>query len=219
MAALIRALAGMTIDKVSHWNRLRSYVARMTESCVPPEIYASPKKLNLGCSVTHLPTYTNVDVQEEVGPEVVCDIRELPFARDDEYDLVRASHVLEHFELRECYEVLAEWRRVLKPGGYLVVCVPNFEAQAWRSVLWPRGLALDEKTLQNGWINGLFALDLPPQFRHKIVFTEKSLRNLLDECGFLVKGSMSYLREEPYTLGIRDDSCNSFSINLVAVKV
>lgn len=218
MAGLMNALLGMTLEKTDRWRRLHTNLSSIRKSAIPREIYQSPRKLNLGCSVHRLPTYINVDVQEKFKPDIVSNATSLSFADDNEYDLVRASHILEHFELKECHAVLSEWRRVIKPGGYLVVCVPYYEALAWRTVLWPRGLALDERTLKNGWINGLFALDLPPEFRHKIIFTEKSLHNLLHEAGFRVKERLSFFKEEPYTLGIKDDSCNSFSLNLAAVK-
>jgi predicted SAM-dependent methyltransferase len=218
MAGLANALIGMTVEKMPVWFRLRRIISPVMTSVIPREIYSSSKKLNLGCSIHRLPTYVNVDVQERFNPDIVSNASALSFAADNEFDLVRASHILEHFDLKDCRSVLSEWRRVIKPGGFLVVCVPYFEAWAWRAVLWPRGLALDEQTLTNGWINGLFALDLPPEFRHKIVFTERSLRHLLDECGFEVKARLDFYHEEPYTLGIKDDSCNSFSLNLAAVK-
>ncbi|ALA61140.1 class I SAM-dependent methyltransferase [Nitrospira moscoviensis] len=218
MAGLISALIGMTIEKTPAWNRLCSRLVSVRTSAIPLEVYRSSKKLNLGCSVHRLPTYINVDVQEKFKPDIVSNATSLAFAGDNEYDLIRASHILEHFDLKDCRSVLAEWRRVLKPGGYLIVCVPFYEALAWRTVLWPKGLALDERTLKNGWINGLFALDLPAEFRHKMVFSEASLRGLLHECGFQVKARLSYFKEEPYTLGIKDDSCNAFSLNLAAVK-
>ena len=218
MGGLKRALIGMTVEKTHTWKRLLERTYSIRASTIPREIYQSLKKLNLGCSVHRLPTYVNVDVQERFNPDIVSNATSLKFSGDNEYDLVRASHILEHFDLKDCFSVLSEWRRVLKPGGYLVICVPYYEALAWRTVLWPRGLALDETTLKNGWINGLFALDLPPEFRHKIVFSERSLRNLLHECGFQVKSRLNFFAEEPYTLGIKDDSCNSFSLNLAAVK-
>jgi len=41
---------------------------------------------------------------------------------------VYASHVLEHFDYRDKLPVvLAEWRRVLQPGGTLYVSVPDLE--------------------------------------------------------------------------------------------
>ncbi|CAB1128376.1 conserved protein of unknown function [Candidatus Hydrogenisulfobacillus filiaventi] len=61
-----------------------------------------------------------------LGPcvEVVCDLRALPFP-DDHADVVRASHVLEHFAPAEVPAVLQEWGRVLKPGGVLTVITPD----------------------------------------------------------------------------------------------
>lgn len=50
------------------------------------------------------------------------DARELPF-RDRTLDWVHASHVIEDF--KEWGTVLAEWDRVLKPGGYLMIAVPD----------------------------------------------------------------------------------------------
>jgi SAM-dependent methyltransferase len=42
---------------------------------------------------------------------------------DSSFDFVFASHCLEH--LRDPVEGLANWFRILKPGGHLVVCVPD----------------------------------------------------------------------------------------------
>lgn len=218
MAGLLNAINGLAFSKFEPWNRLCEVIARHRPPGVPIEVYRSSKKMNLGCSSRPLPTYVNVDVQEKFHPDVVCNVESLGFAANNEFDLIRASHVLEHFELKDCKMVLREWWRVLKPGGYLVVCVPYYEALSWRTVLWPAGLALDERTMLNGWINGLFALDLPPEYRHKIVFSEASLTGLLHECGFRVVAKLNYFGEEPYTLGIRDDSCNPYSLNLAAVK-
>jgi SAM-dependent methyltransferase len=42
---------------------------------------------------------------------------------DDYFDFVHSSHCLEH--LRDPLEGLRNWLRILKPGGYLVVTVPD----------------------------------------------------------------------------------------------
>jgi predicted SAM-dependent methyltransferase len=39
-----------------------------------------------------------------------------------------ALHLIEHFYLWEADDVLQEWRRLLKPGGRLILELPNLEA-------------------------------------------------------------------------------------------
>jgi len=64
--------------------------------------------------------YQTADLfMEDVDHRV--DIRNLPFA-DGTYDLVFASHVLEH--LREDRKAVQEIRRVLKPNGVAILPVP-----------------------------------------------------------------------------------------------
>ncbi len=61
-----------------------------------------------------------------VKPNVVGDVRALPF-RDNCFEVVYASHVLEHFHYRETDAILREWLRVLRPGGAFEIFVPNLE--------------------------------------------------------------------------------------------
>ncbi len=42
---------------------------------------------------------------------------------DESYDFVHSSHCLEH--LQDPFEGLKNWSRILKPGGYMVVTVPD----------------------------------------------------------------------------------------------
>jgi 2-polyprenyl-3-methyl-5-hydroxy-6-metoxy-1,4-benzoquinol methylase len=51
------------------------------------------------------------------------DLRELSL-QAEEYDVVAALYVLEH--VREPVEVLGEMLRLLKPGGYIILAVPNY---------------------------------------------------------------------------------------------
>lgn len=48
----------------------------------------------------------------------------LPFA-DNELDGLMAAHVLEHFSLHDSVKVLRECHRILKPGGVMMVSVPD----------------------------------------------------------------------------------------------
>lgn len=48
----------------------------------------------------------------------------LPF-EDDTFDIIYASHVLEHVPWTHTVSTLKDWRRIIKPGGRLEVWVPN----------------------------------------------------------------------------------------------
>ncbi|MBM4131369.1 class I SAM-dependent methyltransferase, partial [bacterium] len=57
------------------------------------------------------------------GTQFVAEAGSLPFVDDAAYDFVLSSHCLEH--LANPLAALAEWRRVLRPGGSLVLVVPH----------------------------------------------------------------------------------------------
>lgn len=50
--------------------------------------------------------------------------RKLPFA-DNTFELIYASHILEHVPWYHTVDVLRDWVRVLAPGGQLEIWVPN----------------------------------------------------------------------------------------------
>jgi predicted SAM-dependent methyltransferase len=50
----------------------------------------------------------------------------LPF-EDNYADRICAVHLFEHFYGWEAPEILTEWKRVLKPGGQLVIEVPSMD--------------------------------------------------------------------------------------------
>lgn len=59
------------------------------------------------------------------GLQYIHDATDLSSITDNEYDFLVASHVLEH--LANPLRALEEFRRVLKPGGAILVLVPNRE--------------------------------------------------------------------------------------------
>lgn len=96
---------------------------------------------------------------------------------DDHFDEVVIWHVLEHLD--DPRGTVAEVRRILRPGGRLVVAVPNFSsAQArWAGPAW-------------------FHLDAP---RHLFHFPLEALRRLLVESGFSVESEHHFsLRQNPF---------------------
>jgi predicted SAM-dependent methyltransferase len=84
-------------------------------------------KLHLGCGKIRLPGYINVDIMSRPSVDVIADLRKLPWA-DASVDHVYSCAAIEHFGRREWIGVLAEWARVLKPGGSIKVSTADFEA-------------------------------------------------------------------------------------------
>jgi predicted SAM-dependent methyltransferase len=82
-------------------------------------------RLNLGCGRRVLDGWINVDkAVRGAKPDVDSDVSKLPF-EDDYADEVMAIHLIEHFYVWETPEVLGEWKRVLKPGGRMVLECPD----------------------------------------------------------------------------------------------
>jgi len=73
---------------------------------------------------------------------------QLPFA-DNTFDLLYASHVLEHIAWYRSEETLREWARVLKPGGVLEIWVPDGLRIAEAFVAAERSGSRDLE--QDGW--------------------------------------------------------------------
>jgi SAM-dependent methyltransferase len=93
-----------------------------------------------------------------------ADAETLPFEAA-RFDLVHLSHVLEHtYSPRRA---LAGILRVLKPGGLLVMAVPNFGG-------------FQARAFGRFWS----ALDLP---RHLYQFDSRTLRRYLEEAGFVIR--------------------------------
>jgi len=86
----------------------------------------SKKWLDLGCgSVKVHEDAIGVDTYPYPCVDIVHDVSDLWFFKDGELDGIIASHVLEH--IADTKAVLTEWNRVLKPGGTLIIVVPDAE--------------------------------------------------------------------------------------------
>ena len=68
-----------------------------------------------------------MDADEKYNPTYLHNAVTMPDELANRYDHVLASHVLEHFPWFMTDKVLLEWKKVVKPGGYLHVIVPSLE--------------------------------------------------------------------------------------------
>jgi len=68
----------------------------------------------------HGEKYITADIE---SPLAKMDVHQIPFA-DNHFDVVLCNHVLEH--VRDDIQVMREFRRVLKPGGWAILQIPFF---------------------------------------------------------------------------------------------
>jgi ubiquinone/menaquinone biosynthesis C-methylase UbiE len=145
--------------------------------------------LHVGCGGSELPFYlrhcveTRLDINQDVNPDIVADMRSLPDGIGP-FDAVFSSHSLEHLPLWGARQALAGFLRVLKPGGVVIIYVPDLE-----------GVKPDHTTVlyeaASGPVTGHdmhygYGSRFPdlPYMQHLSGFTAQSLADLLREAGF-----------------------------------
>ncbi|WP_420136213.1 class I SAM-dependent methyltransferase [Sphingomonas sp.] len=70
------------------------------------------------------------DINPGVRPDIVGTITDMSAVADDSVDAVYSSHNIEHVFPHEVDGVLAEFRRVIKADGFVVVTCPDLEVVA-----------------------------------------------------------------------------------------
>lgn len=90
-------------------------------------------KLNVGCGNRKIHGYVNIDIRDDMGPDVVCDVSKVSEKFQD-VDVIYACHVLEHFPEKPfafCKttwkDVLVDWHKSLRTGGTIRLSVPDLE--------------------------------------------------------------------------------------------
>lgn len=98
------------------------------------------KALNLGAGNQHFPSnqeieWLNMDLDSRDGKvEIEGDVsKPLPFPAEM-FDIIVASHIMEHIEMSIVEEVIKDWMRTLKKDGILIITVPNARALAERYI-------------------------------------------------------------------------------------
>ena len=91
---------------------------------------------------------------------IQSDVRDfLSTTQNESFDVIMFYHVLEHIPREQTVELLAQFRRCLKPGGYLSIKVPNASFF-------------------------LAGIQLFGDFTHVVHFNERSMLQVLEAAGF-----------------------------------
>jgi predicted SAM-dependent methyltransferase len=86
-----------------------------------------PNYLNLGCGYTYHIDWTNIDFVS-TGEHVIAHnlLSGIPF-KNETFEVIYHSHVLEHFLKDDAVNFLKECNRVLKPNGIIRIAIPDLE--------------------------------------------------------------------------------------------
>jgi len=134
--------------------------------------FEEPLRLHLGCGRRHLDGYVNIDHLKTDATDKVLDIRRLPF-KDNSVEIIETYHVIEHLPRHDLPKVLKEWRRILAPGGKLVIECPNLDESV------KEYLQGNDERLDN-----IFGKQRFPGDIHLFGYNFRRLRELLEVCEY-----------------------------------
>ncbi len=68
-----------------------------------------------------------LDINPDVEPDIVASMTDMHIVEDGKFDALWSSHNLEHLESTDVTIALREFARVLKPGGFVLITLPDLQ--------------------------------------------------------------------------------------------
>ena len=116
-----------------------------------------------------------LDIDPDVNPDIVASITDMSAVQTGSMDGVFSSHTIEHLHPYEVETAMAEFNRVLKPDGFLVVTTPDLES-ACRAVL------------EGGPLKVVYTTDIGPMTPLDIIYgyrpSTEHFPGMIHKCGF-----------------------------------
>lgn len=157
------------------WLRPGWWVARRLDRFLRG-LRASRTVLHLGSGGKRLPDVINCDLYNPAADRR-WDARDLSEVPDGSIDMIEHHHLIEHLSAADLDRALAEWARVLKPDGLLVVSAPDLEA------VLRRWLAMDAGDRWGYGIKMIYGSQEHEGMFHKNGFTPRRLADVLRPFG------------------------------------
>lgn len=153
---------------------------------------ADPACVHLGCGTRVIDGWLNVDLLPHTSSIVGFNLRTgMPFLENESIDLIYHEHFFEHLDRRSARRLLADCRRVMKPGAWMRISMPDLDRMVRRYL---SGWADDEGEFRE-YRHALYGdqlLDTPGEmlnlsmrgFEHEFVYGEKDIVRMLELNGF-----------------------------------
>jgi len=128
-------------------------------------------RICLGSGSHPWPGFINADKHGD--PDIKTDAMNLSMFKSETVDEIHAIHLFEHIPRLDVDAAVAEWRRVLKPGGLLALEMPSLDKMAKMIVAGEKNIRLT--------LLGLFGdpRDERPGMMHQWAYGEDELREIL----------------------------------------
>ena len=151
---------------------------------------------------------TRLDIRKSVKPDIVHDIcKPLPNRYKEAFDIVFASHVMEHIDRAKVMDAFKTIYSTVKVGGELYVVVPSMEYVAAEIYFNRMNLAIQAS---------LFGAQNHPGDYHKVGFTLNWLRFILER---VLGMSIRKAYQAPLTLEIEDEPITVLQNVVIGLKV
>jgi len=133
-------------------------------------------KLNIGCGKTYKDGFINIDAFDQTVADRIMPADNLKFPSNS-IDEIETCQLIEHLGIFNAIYALAEWFRVLKPNGKLLIETPDLITSFKRFI----GGNRETRKAVISWIYGLETLGMS----HKFCFPDELLEELLEKNGFV----------------------------------
>jgi hypothetical protein len=97
-------------------------------AATPAPTRAVVARLNLGSGSDYRPGWINVDLDPISGADLIAHAESLPMFASGSIDVIEARQLLPFLGYFEAQAALREWARLLRPGGELLLELPDLEA-------------------------------------------------------------------------------------------
>ena len=188
----------------------------------------SKRYLNVGSGGNIFDNFINLDYQWRPRLDLCWDITKGIPLKDHSLAGILTEHCLEHIPYPEIGKVLADFRRMLEPGGTLRIIVPDAELyldiyqreKAGESVDFPRG-AHSDNTMQNDVTPMMIVNRVFREFGHQFAYDYRTFEMLLRRAGFvdIRKESFMHGRDQSLLIDSRKRAHESLYVEASASLV